>query len=298
MITADKGLFFIINKYSGSGFSATMEQQVRDACKTHSVPCHIEYTQYRGHATELARIASNDQFDKIIAVGGDGTVNEVAQAMVHQKAAMGIIPKGSGNGLARHLGISMRFTDALSCLFSSKTVAIDTLRVNGMLSLNVSGVGFDGYVAERFGVDKRRGFEGYTRLVLNEFRTFREFAGEIEADGTRKAFSAFVVAMANSAQYGNNATIAPGASVCDGLLNLTVLKKFPVYRVDFIYALFAGTLERSSFCETLQFRNATIRLEQPMPYHVDGEFAGMSKELNVLIDPLSLSMIAPCEKKF
>lgn len=298
MISENKKVFFIVNKYSGTGFKPEMENTCRHACHAQDTQCALEYTQAPGHATTLARDAIAEGFQHIIAVGGDGTVNEVAQAVIGSTASMGIIPKGSGNGLARHLHIPVRLEYALKCLFTSKQLAIDTVRINGKLSLNVSGIGFDGYIAERFGTDKQRGFKGYTKLVLNEFNSFQEFDATIGTGGSAISKKAFVIAIANSSQYGNNARIAPAASVCDGLLDLGIVRKFPMYRVDFIYSFFSGTIEQSAYYETIQVRNTTIKLNEAMSYHIDGEPGGKADQFTIELAPASLNMLAPCTGKF
>lgn len=297
MINEVRKVFFIVNKFSGSGFKTEMEMAFRQTCEAQEWEFALKYTQKPGHATQLASEARDAGYGKIVAVGGDGTVNEVAQALLHSPAAMGIIPKGSGNGLARHLGIPMDATQALNCLFTGRIVPIDTFRLNGRLSLNVSGIGFDGYVAELFGLEKQRGLQGYTKLVLNEFMNFPEFEAEITSDGRTAVKNAFVIAIANSSQYGNNARIAPGASVCDGLLNINILKKFPPYRVDLIYALFSGTIEESGYCEMLQISEASIRLRTPVAYHIDGEPAGKADHFTIALIPASLNLLAPFETK-
>lgn len=290
-----KKVFFIVNKFSGTGFKAEMENTFRQTCKDREWEIGLEYTQKRGHATTLAMQAMAAGFRKIVAVGGDGTVNEVAQALVHTPAAMGIIPKGSGNGLARHLGIPVNVRDALNCLFTSNVAAIDSFHLNGKLSLNVSGIGFDGYVAELFGLEKQRGLQGYTKLVLNEFMNFPEFEAEIITEENTIRENAFVIAIANSSQYGNNARIAPTASVCDGLLNVIILKKVPPYRLDFIYSFFAGTIEQSPYCETLKVRKALVKLKAPMSFHIDGEPAGRADQFTIELAPSSLNVLTPCE---
>lgn len=286
-------VFFIVNKFSGSGFKAEMEQAFRQTCEAREWDFGLAYTQAPGHASALASEALDAGYGTIVAVGGDGTINEVAQTLVHTSASMGIIPKGSGNGLARHLGIPLKVKDALECLFTSKVIAIDTFRLNDKLSLNVSGIGFDGYIAELFGGEKQRGFQGYTKLALNEFITFREFEASITSDGRTLTGNPFVIAIANSTQYGNNAKIAPAASVCDGLLNISIIKKFPAYRLDFIYSFFSGTIDRSEYCETLQVRDATVQLKAPMSFHIDGEPAGTADHFTVGVIPASLNMLSP-----
>lgn len=275
-----------------------MEEAVGRACRDRGVHHVLQYTQGPAHATALAAEAIASGYDRVIAVGGDGTVNEVAQALLDSRACMGIIPKGSGNGLARHLGIPTRFTDALSCLFTNEVFAMDTFRMNNKLSVNVSGIGFDGYIADLFGTDNLRGFQGYTKHVVNEFMRFREFEATIDTGQQALTRKAFVIAIANSSQYGNNALIAPGASVCDQLLNVSILKKFPLYRIDFIYSFFSGSVDQSAYCQTMHIRNATIQLKEPMSYHIDGEPAGKADHFTIEILPRSLNMLAPCPGKF
>lgn len=293
MNSEGKKVFFIINKYSGTGNSRDLEEMIGTACKEHARDYALAYTEGRNHATTLAAQAASSGFHTVVAVGGDGTVNEVAQALLNGPVCMGILPKGSGNGLARHLGIPLKLNLALDCLFRSQTIAMDTFRLNGSLSLNVSGIGFDGYIAELFGMDKKRGLEGYTRLILNEFMDFTEFEAEITSEGKAERKNAFVIAIANSSQYGNNARIAPAASVQDGLLNISILKKVPPYRLDFVYSFFAGTIDQSAYCETFRVAQASIQLHAPMYFHIDGEAAGRAAQFNIEMLPASLRVMAP-----
>lgn len=288
-----KKVFFIVNKYSGSGYREDVEGQILSSCNENNIEGAIEYTQGRGHATTLATHAVAAGFQEIVAVGGDGTVNEVAQGLLHSPVSMGIIPKGSGNGLARHLGIPLKINLALKCLLTSQRITMDTFRINGKLSLNVSGIGFDGYIADLFGADTRRGLQGYTKHILNEFMNFPEFDAEITYGETQIKKMAFVIAIANSSQYGNNARIAPAASIRDQILDISILKKIPPYRLDFIYSFFSGTIDQSAYCETLQVRTAEIRLNQPMAFHIDGEPAGKSEHFFIEIVPASLNILAP-----
>lgn len=289
-----KKVLFIVNKYSGAGYQPTVEGKILDACEKNDVEATIEFTQGPSHATTLARQAIAGGFKKVIAVGGDGTVNEVAQGLLHSQVPMGIIPKGSGNGLARHLGIPMKITQALQRLFTSQVIAMDTFRMNGKLSLNVSGIGFDGHIANLFGTDKKRGFQGYTKLTLNEFIQFPEFDAQISIGESVVKKRVFIIAIANSSQYGNNAKIAPAASVCDELLHISILKKIPPYRLDFIYSFFSGTINQSAYCEILEARDLVIQLNSPMSFHIDGEPCGKADRFVIEMIPASLQMLAPC----
>jgi YegS/Rv2252/BmrU family lipid kinase len=290
-----KKVLFIINRSSGKGYAPSLETIILHACRAHATSGVIEFTQAPAHATELAAEAAAAGFQSVVAVGGDGTVNEVAKGLLHGPLPMGIVPKGSGNGLARHLGIPLKTELALKCMFSGKELAMDTILVNGMLSLNVSGIGFDGLIANLFGTESRRGLQGYTRLVLNEFRRFPEFEVRIRTENNELKKNAFVVAIANSSQYGNNARIAPAASVCDGQLNISVLKKIPPYRLDFIYQFFSGMIEHSAYCDVIAAQAATIELPAPMYFHIDGEAAGKADRFDIELIPASLRVLAPCD---
>jgi diacylglycerol kinase (ATP) len=289
-----KKLLFIVNRFSGTGHQPAVDAIIANACRKHEIDCAIELTKGPGHATTLAKEAVVAGYTKVIAVGGDGTVNEVAQGLLQSPVTMGIIPKGSGNGLARHLQIPVKINESLECLFTSKAITIDTFRINGRLSLNVSGIGFDGYIADLFSLNKKRGLQGYTKLVLNEFMRFSEFDARLTIAGTAVAKKAFVIAIANSSQYGNNAKIAPTASIRDQLLNISVIKKMPPYRLDFIYSFFSGTVDQSAYCETMKVGNAVIELNAPMFFHIDGERAGKADRFTIEVMPDSLQILAPC----
>ena len=289
-----KKVLFIVNKFSGAGFQAGVDGRIVELCEEQNIECSLEYTGSRGHATEIARRAvAENNFDRVIAVGGDGTVNEVACGLLHSALPMGIVPKGSGNGLARHLGIPLQTEAALRTLFQSEVIAIDTFTLNGKLSLNVSGIGFDGHVANLFGHVKKRGLQGYAKVALNEFVQFKEFEAEIIRDSNSEVRKSFIIAIANSSQYGNNARIAPAASVCDGILHVCFLKKIPPYRVDFIYNFFAGKIEQSTFCEFMETKKMKISVNTPVAFHVDGEPCGVDQVFDIKILPGSLKMLVP-----
>ena len=288
-----KKVLFIVNKFSGAGYLPDVEDRIIRACETEDVECTIEYTRDRGHATELAHEGVQKNFHRVIAVGGDGTVNEVARGLIHTRVPLGIIPNGSGNGLARHLGIPVHIVPALQSLFKSQPVAMDTFTINGQLSLNVSGIGFDGHIANLFGKNKKRGLAGYARLTVNEFFQFKEFDIDLDLGSGTMSRKAFIMAIANSSQYGNNARIAPAASVSDGLLHISILKKVPAYRLDFIYVFFSGKIDRSEYCDILEAKNFTIATPRPISFHVDGEPSGAASRFTIALQPASLQILAP-----
>jgi diacylglycerol kinase (ATP) len=287
-------VLFIVNKFSGGAYQPQVEGKILSACEQRGIEAKIEFTRARGHATELARQAVNENnVDLVVGVGGDGTVNEVAQGLIHSEMKLGILPKGSGNGLARHLGVPMKISDALITLFDSQVIGMDTFTVNGKLSLNVSGIGFDGHVANLFANHTKRGLQGYAKVTVNEFIQFKEFEAEVITEDKSIKRNTFIIAIANSSQYGNNARIAPAASVCDEILHVCFLKKVPPYRLDFVYSFFAGTIQDNSFCEFLETRNMSIKLNSPMAYHVDGEPCGVNDHFDIELLPHSLKVLAP-----
>ena len=288
-----KKVFFIVNKYAGTGYQPQVEGRIIDTCERHDVECTIEFTRSPGHATTLSREAAAAGFDFVVAVGGDGTINETAQGLIHSKTPLGIIPRGSGNGLSRHLGIPLKIADALNALFNSSVLGMDTFTVNGKLSLNVSGIGFDGHIANLFATTTKRGLAGYTKLTMREFLQFREFEAEVTIDNKSIHPKAFIIAIANSSQYGNNARIAPAASVCDQLLHISVIKKIPLYRLDIVYSVFNGDIEKSAFCDIFEGKSITIKTSTPIAYHVDGEPSGHHHEFHIELLPTSLQVLVP-----
>jgi diacylglycerol kinase (ATP) len=291
-------VFFIINKYSGAGFQPKLEGLILSQCDALNLDCSIEFTRDRGHATELAKQATSHGFKKVFAVGGDGTVNEVAQGLIHTISSMGIIPRGSGNGLARHLGIPMNVGKSLEILKSRKTIQMDTLLVNKKLSVNVSGIGFDGHIASLFGKNGKRGLVGYVRLVTKEFFSFKEFPAHITLDENVLHRDIFILAIANSSQFGNNATIAPYASVCDQLMDVCFVKKVPLSQsIGFARKMFLGKIDTSAFVEIIKAKKINIRFEKPMPYHIDGEPMESEANFGIVLKPASLNMIVPDHSK-
>jgi diacylglycerol kinase (ATP) len=294
----NKKVFFIINKYSGPGYQPEVEGKLISRCGELNMECSIEFTQGRGHATELAKQAVRDGFKMVFAMGGDGTVNEVAKGLIHSPAIMGILPKGSGNGLARHLGIPLKFPAMLDVLSAEQHIEMDTILINEHLSVNVSGIGFDGHVAGLFGKNGKRGLISYGKLVIQEFLRFKEFNIALVVDGQSINRDAFIVALANSAQFGNNAKVSPFASVRDQYIDVCFIKKVPFIKAPgFALKMFNGTLNNSSFVEIIQAQKISIQFPNPMPFHVDGESMEATRNFAIKIQPRSLNMLVPAHVK-
>jgi YegS/Rv2252/BmrU family lipid kinase len=291
-------VLFIINRHSGRHYRQSLEREIMARGKQCGMQPTLEFTGHPGHATELAARAAAANCPLVFAVGGDGTVNEVARGLVRTATTMGIVPRGSGNGLARHLGIPMNPVRALDQLPAHRQVAMDAMRINGQYSFNVSGIGFDGYIARLFGQNGKRGLSGYVNLIMREFPRFREFRVEAQSDGRPLEAQAFILAFANSSQFGNGATIAPAASVCDGRLDICLISKPScVQAPGFLRRLFMKKLDRSSLVRISRAREFKVILEQPMAFHLDGEPFEPGSHFSVRLEPACLKILVPASVK-
>lgn len=246
------------------------------------------------HARELAAKALREGFPRVVAVGGDGTMNEVAGALVGTEGILGLVPCGSGNGLGRHLGIHGPLPHVLDVLTHGQPRRIDTGTADGHPFFCVAGLGFEAEIAARFNGLRRRGFLRYFTTGLRTLRGSRTFSVSVEADGDRARFDAFTLAVANSDQYGNNARIAPGASVTDGRLDLTALPApGPLNLAPLLWRLFRGTLRTGGGVHRLQAARFVVRLPGPGTLHTDGETHAAGPAVEFRVHPASLRVQCP-----
>ena len=238
--------------------------------------------------------AARDGFEAVYAVGGDGTVHEIAKRLVGTELALGILPTGSGNGFARHIGLPVEPVAALGSCRDGVVVTIDTADINDTRFVGVMGVGFDAFIAEQFATSTVRGLQTYVRLGARGFLGYREEEYELEVDGNVMKRRAFVLAIANASQYGNNARIAPLASVRDGVLDLVIVDRVPLITAPWmLMRLFNGTVHRARGVKVLQGKSITIRRAAAGPAHLDGEPLLMPAELRVRVNPRSLKVLVP-----
>lgn len=290
---SENKIFFIINAKSGVSYHAAVEGRIVSECANWSFECELQFTQHRGHATELAQGALQAGYKRVVAVGGDGTVNETARALVGTDAALGILPKGSGNGLARHLGISMQFRKALRQLFESDPIAIDTMTINGALSVNVSGIGFDGHVAALFGQNGKRGLWNYLRIVGKEYLRFEPFTFEMKPTHPAEPRRVFMLNFANSSQFGNDARIAPEASVRDGWMDVVAIPNLsPAHALRLLGQSWLRRHDHR-IAPRQPVRAATVDLPSAVAYHIDGEPCAPAKNFRVELLPNSLRVLVP-----
>jgi YegS/Rv2252/BmrU family lipid kinase len=261
------------------------------------VVAEIRTTSGHLHARELALSAIEEGFERIVSVGGDGTMNEVASALVNTGVPLGLVPLGSGNGLARTLGLPLDFDQAVDVALSGGVRMIDSGRVNGQAFFNVMGAGYDAELGRRFNNSKRRGFLSYLGLGVSAFCAYRMQRYEIGTEGNVPvAFAAFLLSVANSTQYGNGAHIAPGARLDDGRLDLVgITTSNPVFVPGLLTRLFSGTINRSSHVVTISSGRFHIVRESPGPVHTDGEIHEMDTELEIEVLPMSLNIAVPDE---
>ena len=288
-----KSILFIVNPKSGVQKKRQIPLLIEKNIDRDKYDFSIERTQYAGHACELARAAAERGVDVVVAVGGDGTINEVGRSLVHTSTAMGVIPCGSGNGFARHLGIPLEPKKAIKFINEAHPVSIDYGKLNGRPFFCACGVGFDALVSNHFAKGGRRGLFSYVQKTLADWVTYKSDVYEVEADNVRKKYKAFVIACGNASQYGNNAYIAPYASMRDGLLTVSVLSPFlPVEVPKIVAQLFANRFDKSDHMTMLTARRIKIKRKAAGPVHYDGEPCEMEANLVVEVVPEGIKVLA------
>jgi YegS/Rv2252/BmrU family lipid kinase len=242
----------------------------------------------------LSQQAIDENYEIVVAVGGDGTVNEVGTPLIGTNVTMAVIPTGSGNALARHLKRSRTIESAIKKINQLNIAKLDTAEINSQKFIGVSGVGFDAYIARLFSKVKKRGFQSYIRLVSREVFKYTPEEYTIRFDGKAIIQEAFLVCVANSSEYGNNAKIAPGADIKDGYLDLCIISKFPLIKTPYItLKLFNQTINTSQYNEMFRVKSVKISKKDPILAHIDGEAIDFGNEIEIKINPLSLQMIVP-----
>lgn len=254
----------------------------------------IAITAQRGDGTRLAQEAAAQNYDVAVAVGGDGTVNEVASGLVHTRTALGIIPRGSGNGLARAMGISMRPNLALQALLHSEERVIDAGCAGQRYFFAVSGVSFDAKVGQRFNAASWRGPLPYFIIAAREFFSFDPELFKISVEQDVFESKPFLLTIANTQQYGNGAIIAPQARPDDGLLEMCLVESLSwSSALKHIPRLFDGTIDRAPIISYRRVQELAIEKNGTILFHVDGEPVTCQNQLKISILPGALKVLAP-----
>jgi YegS/Rv2252/BmrU family lipid kinase len=282
----------IINPISGGagpGAARAKAQLALAVIEAHGDRPEVFVTEHVGHARQLAKAAVARDMRLVIAWGGDGTINEVASALAFDDVPLGIIPAGSGNGLARELGVSRRPEQAIADALAAPPRPLDLGEIEGRYFLNIAGIGFDAHIAAQFATATRRGFIGYAGITARALRSYVPMRYRITSGGTHEEVRAVLVSIANSPQFGNGARIAPGARVDDGLLDLVVFEEQSRFRtVCSVPRLFNGTVERIRGCRITRITEVTIEADLPMTFHVDGEPVQGGTRLRARVHPGAL----------
>lgn len=269
---------------------------LRDFIAARSLDADVATTEGPGHATELARAAALAGCTRVVAVGGDGTMNEVAQALLHTPAALALVPCGSGNGLALHLGLPTGLRGALELLAGSggRVATLDTGTANGRPFFNAMGLGLDADISRRFNTLTQRGLPAYLRTTLAAFRDLRHERVTLTAGSASTTLDILLVAVANSDQYGNNARIAPGARVDDGSLDLIAVQPVGLLGAASLAArLFFGRFDSSPHVRRLRGPRFVIARTAPGLIHTDGETHATGATVEVVVHPASLRVLVP-----
>ena len=292
---------FIFNPHSGRNRrNPWLVPAIKAFIAEHRLDADLVSTEAPGHATQLARDAVFAGCTRVVAVGGDGTMNEVAQTLIGTSAALALVPCGSGNGLALHLGIptSPRLALALLADPAARVAAIDTGVANGHPFCNAMGLGFDAEISRRFNRLTRRGLPAYAVTGYAAFRGHEPESCVILGEGRREQMDIFVVAVANSDQYGNHALIAPGAQIDDGQLDLVAVRPVNFFTaLPLIARLFLGSIDRSA--ATLRLRDRLFIVERAAPgfIHTDGETHAVDARVEIAVRPRSLRIVVPANSR-
>lgn len=291
-LTMKKKILFIMNPISGTSSKAGIPGLIENQLDKDKYDYEIRMTEYAGHGAKMAQDASGQGFDIVVAVGGDGTVNEVARGIARTQTALGILPCGSGNGLARHLMLPMNIKKSIQVLNQCEIHDLDYGLINGHPFFCTCGMGFDALISMKFAEAGKRGLVTYAESVLKEWLRYKPQTYELIDDTGTKRFKAFVVSCANASQYGNNAYIAPQASMSDGLMDVVVMEPFDLIEASQIaIELFNKTLDKDSKIKTFKCRKLHIHRQAPGEIHFDGDPVMEKANVDVEIVPKGIKVV-------
>ena len=287
-----KKIIFILNPISGTVSKAGIPGLIEERLDKEKFDCRIAETKYAGHATELAQQAARQGIDIVVAVGGDGTVNEVGRALVNTKTAMGILPCGSGNGLARHLNLPMNLKKCIDILNDCDIHTLDYGLINRHPFFCTCGMGFDAFISMKFAEAGKRGPITYMQKILEEGLSYQPETYEIEDEEGTRRYKAFLVSAANASQYGNNAYIAPQASMSDGLLDIIIMEPFDLSEAPQVaIELFNKTLDKNLKIKTFRASHIHIHRKSEGIIHYDGDPVMADADVDISIVPKGINII-------
>ncbi len=304
-----KKIIYVVNPRSGVGKKKVIEDNILAQTDKSTTDIKIIRTTHRGHATEIAK-EYRDKADIVVAVGGDGTVNEVGCGLIGSSTALGIIPCGSGNGLARELDIPLRTTMATEVVGDPEIRTIDIMRIssskaeyqtaeNRFVSLNVAGVGFDAYISHGFANKKRRGPLQYMNLIAKEFPAYEPQEYVLDIDGHIYSRKAFLISFANSSQWGNDIHIAPQARMDDGLIDVCIVSEFPNTAIpSLVISLLSQQIANNKYDEMIRSKKIELHNSEELMGHVDGEPVIFPPYCTIEAEPMALKVAVPSKSYY
>ena len=282
---------FIINPISGTGKQNGIEKYISKYFKDYE----IFYTKKIGHATLISKDAIKNKVNLVVAIGGDGTLNECIQPLINTNTALGVIPCGSGNGFANHLGMKKNIEAAIKQIKKGKIISIDSCILNKLPFINIAGIGFDAHIAKLFSKSKKRGFLKYVKLILKELM-YDPQEYQISYNNNTQKIKAYMISMANASEYGNNIKIAPMANIQDGLLDFVIVKKFPKWKIPFfLYRAYQGKMYLSKHVDNIKTNKMKIYTKNTL-IHLDGEPYKTTNPITINLLKNSLKILKPHEK--
>ena len=286
-------IVFVINPTSGTTNKDVMPQLIDKYIDSDSNDVSTVFTEYAGHASEIASKCVNEGVDVVVAVGGDGTVNEVARALAESDTALGIVPCGSGNGLARHLMLPMNVKGALEIINNGLVHSLDYGIIDGHPFFCTCGMGFDAFISKKFASAGKRGPLTYIENVLKEGLKYEPETYELTLDGNEtERYKAFLISVANASQYGNDAYIAPQASMSDGFLDVVIMEPFDILEAPQVgIDLMNKTLNKSSKIKCFKAKDIRIRRKEEGAIHYDGDPIDAGKDIHIQLRPHAIKMI-------
>ncbi len=287
-----KKIVFVMNPISGTKSKAGIPDLIDQYIDKEKFDYEVRFTEYAGHACEIASQAKDEGADIVVAVGGDGTVNEVARSLVHSKTALGIMPCGSGNGLARHLMLPMNLRKSLDIINQDVIHTLDYGKINDHLFFCTCGMGFDAFISMKFAESGKRGPISYVENVLKNGLSYKPETYELEDENGTLIYKAFLISCANASQYGNDAYIAPQASMSDGLLDVIIMEPFDMIEAPQIgIEIFSKTLDKHSKIKTFKCKKLIVHRKQPGAIHFDGDPTETGKDVAIEIVPKGINVV-------
>lgn len=289
-----KKIRFIVNPRSGANRKRNLPELIQKYIDHSKFDVEVSLTEYAGHAIELSRQAAENGFSMVVACGGDGSVNEISSPLIGTETVLGVVPSGSGNGFAGHLGIGRDWARAIQSLNNGTVITVDTCRLNGRTFVNLAGIGFDGVVSKRLHDSRVRGLWAYLRYTLEEVWAFKMQQLDIQLDGKQIMRECLLVEVANAPVYGYGFSIVPHANFNDGLLEVLVLNAAPKWRYLLESWRFLNrSFHRSRFAECFTCKEIVVRSSTKTCYHIDGEGFDLIGEAHFSIVPNSLKVMVP-----